>query len=272
MKISVITITYNSEKTLRDTIESVLGQTYKDIEYIIVDGKSKDSTCDIVREYGDRISKFVSEKDNGLYDALNKGIRMATGDVVGFMHSDDIYASPDSLKLIAEAFLVNNKDSDNDPKKDSKKDSKKVGAVYGDLVYVDKDDTSKIVRFWRAGQYSRVRALTGWMPPHPTFYMKREIYNLRGGFNTTFKIAADYESILRYLVRFDVKTYYIPIILVRMRVGGESNKSFKNVIRKSMEDLRAMHTNGLISFAAIFSKNVSKFKQFMPPEWINRQI
>lgn len=255
MKISVITITYNSEKTLRDTIESVLGQSYKDIEYIIVDGKSKDSTCDIVREYGDRISQFVSEKDNGLYDALNKGIRMATGDVVGFMHSDDIYASPDSLKLIAEAFVVKNVDS-----------------VYGDLVYVDKDDTSKIVRFWRSGKFSRTRALTGWMPPHPTFYMKREVYNLRGGFNTTFKIAADYESILRYLVRFKVSTYYIPIILVRMRVGGESNKSLKNVIRKSMEDLRAMQTNGLISFAAIFNKNASKFKQFMPPEWINRQI
>lgn len=263
MKISVITITYNSEKTLRDTIESVLGQSYKDIEYIIVDGKSKDSTCDIVREYGDRISQFVSEKDNGLYDALNKGIRMATGDVVGFMHSDDIYASPDSLKLIAEAFTV---------KIEVPGKTVYADAVYGDLVYVDKDDTSKIVRFWRSGKFSRTRALTGWMPPHPTFYMKREVYVQRGGFNTTFKIAADYESILRYLVRFKINTYYIPIILVRMRVGGESNKSFKNVIRKSMEDLRAMHTNGLISFAAIFNKNASKFKQFMPPEWINRQI
>ncbi len=255
MKISVITITYNSEKTLRDTIESVLGQSYDNIEYIIVDGKSKDSTCDIVRSYGDRISKFVSEKDNGLYDALNKGIRMATGDVVGFLHSDDIYASTETLKLIAEAFTRFNVDS-----------------VYGDLVYVDQNDTSKIIRFWRSRKFSRTRALTGWMPPHPTFYLKRSVYENYGGFNTTFRIAADYESILRYLVRFRVSTFYIPLVLIRMRVGGESNKSVKNIIRKSKEDIRAMHINGLISFAALFNKNASKFKQFMPPEWVNRQI
>ncbi|MEI7983809.1 MAG: glycosyltransferase, partial [Bacteroidota bacterium] len=132
MKISIITITYNSEKTLRDTIESVLNQSYKEIEYILVDGKSKDGTCDIIRSYGDRISKFVSEKDAGLYDALNKGIRLATGDVVGFLHSDDIYASTETVKMIAEAFTKFNVDS-----------------VYGDLVYVDQNDTDKIVRFWR---------------------------------------------------------------------------------------------------------------------------
>lgn len=255
MKISIITITYNSEKTLRDTIESVLGQSYKEIEYIIVDGLSKDSTCDIVRSYGDRIHTFVSEKDKGLYDALNKGIGLATGDVVGFLHSDDIYASTETVKMIAEAFTKFNVDS-----------------VYGDLVYVDQHDTDKIIRFWRSRKFSRARALTGWMPPHPTFYAKRKVYTDYGGFNTTFRIAADYESILRFLVRFKVSTFYIPLILIRMRVGGESNKSFRNIIRKSMEDLRAMHINGLISFAAIFNKNASKFKQFMPPEWVNRQI
>lgn len=255
MKISIITITYNSEKTLRDTIESVLGQSYKEIEYIIVDGLSKDSTCDIVRSYGDRIHTFVSEKDKGLYDALNKGIGLATGDVVGFLHSDDIYASTETVKMIAEAFIKFNVDS-----------------VYGDLVYVDQHDTDKIIRFWRSRKFSRARALTGWMPPHPTFYAKRKVYTDYGGFNTTFRIAADYESILRFLVRFQVSTFYIPLILIRMRVGGESNKSFRNIIRKSMEDLRAMHINGLISFAAIFNKNASKFKQFMPPEWVNRQI
>ncbi len=255
MKISIITITYNSENTLRDTIESVLGQSYKEIEYIIVDGLSKDSTCDIVRSYGDRIHTFVSEKDKGLYDALNKGIGLATGDVVGFLHSDDIYASTETVKMIAEAFTKFNVDS-----------------VYGDLVYVDQHDTDKIIRFWRSRKFSRARALTGWMPPHPTFYAKRKVYTDYGGFNTTFRIAADYESILRFLVRFKVSTFYIPLILIRMRVGGESNKSFRNIIRKSMEDLRAMHINGLISFAAIFNKNASKFKQFMPPEWVNRQI
>lgn len=255
MKISIITITYNSEKTLRDTIESVLSQSYQDIEYIIVDGKSKDGTCDIIRSYGERIATFVSEKDNGLYDALNKGIRLATGDVVGFLHSDDMYASNETVKLLAEAFTKFNIDS-----------------VYGDLVYVDQSDTNKIIRFWRSRKFSRSRALTGWMPPHPTFYVKREIYEKYGGFNTTFRIAADYESILRFLVRFRVSTFYIPLVLIRMRVGGESNKSIKNVIRKSLEDIRAMHTNGLISFAALFNKNASKFKQFMPPEWVNRQL
>ncbi len=255
MKISIITITYNSEKTLRDTIESVLNQSYKDIEYVVVDGKSKDSTCDIIRSYGNRISTFVSEKDNGLYDALNKGIRLATGDVVGFLHSDDIFASTETIKMIAEAFT-----------------KFKVDSVYGDLVYVDQNDTDKIIRFWRSRKFSRTRALTGWMPPHPTFYVKREVYVKYGGFNTTFRIAADYESILRFLVRFKVSTFYIPLVLIRMRLGGESNKSIKNVIRKSLEDIRAMQINGLISFAALFNKNASKFKQFMPPEWVNRQI
>ena len=255
MKISVITITYNSEKTLRDTIESVLSQSYQDIEYVIVDGKSKDGTCDIVRSYGDRISKFVSEKDNGLYDALNKGIRLATGDVVGFLHSDDIFASTETIKMIAEAFT-----------------KFQVDSVYGDLVYVDQEDTEKIIRFWRSHKFSRARALTGWMPPHPTFYAKRYVYENYGGFNTTFKCSADYESILRFLVRFKVSTFYIPIILVRMRMGGVSNKGIKNLIRKSLEDVRAMHINGLITFAALFNKNASKFKQFMPPEWVNRQM
>jgi glycosyltransferase len=255
--ISVITITYNSEKTLRGTIDSVLGQTYKDIEYIIVDGKSKDSTCDIVRSYGDRISKFVSEKDNGLYDALNKGIGMATGDVVGFLHSDDIYASVDSLKVIAEAFSISHIKPD---------------SVYGDLVYVDQADTSKIIRFWRSGMFHPRKMLFGWMPPHPTFYVKREVYLKYGSFNTTFKIAADYESILRFLVKRKISTFYIPLVLVRMRVGGESNKSIKNMIRKSWEDIRALTINRIFFFSALFSKNASKFKQFVPPDWVNRQM
>jgi len=255
MKISIITITYNSEATLKDTIGSVLGQSYPDIEYIIVDGKSKDKTCDIIRSYGDRITRFVSEPDNGLYDALNKGIRMATGDVVGFLHSDDIYASADTVKLIAEAFRRFDTD-----------------AVYGDLVYVDQQDTRKVIRFWRAGKCSRRKVLTGWMPPHPTFYVKRKVYEQYGGFDTSYRISADYESILRFLVKHRISTFYIPLVLVRMRVGGESNKSVKNIIRKSREDLRAMRSNGLISIAALFTKNASKFKQFIPPEWVKRQL
>lgn len=255
MKISVITITYNSERTLRDTIESVLSQSYRDIEYIVVDGLSKDDTCNIVRSYGDRIHKFISEKDKGLYDALNKGIGLATGDVVGFLHSDDMYASTETLKTIAEAFIKFDVDS-----------------VYGDLVYVDKEDTEKIIRFWRSGRLSRAKALVGWMPPHPTFYVKREVYQKYGGFNTDFRIAADYESTLRFLIKNRISTFYIPLILIRMRLGGESNKNFGNLYRKSLEDLRAMRMNGLFSPAALFNKNASKIRQFMPPEWIHRQM
>lgn len=246
MKISLITISYNSESSIRDTIESVLMQDYDDIEYIVVDGNSKDRTMEIVGSYGNRISKTVSEPDKGLYDALNKGIGMASGDVVGFIHSDDILAGPGIISLIARTFEEQNTDS-----------------VYGDLIYVYKNDTSRVLRYWKAGKFSRSRIKNGWMPPHPSFYVKREVYEKYGGFDISFRIAADYDSILRFLGKQKITTAYIPEVLVKMRVGGESNKSLKNIIRKSKEDIRAMRKNGFSPFPAIIIKNVSKIHQFV---------
>ncbi len=246
MKISLITISYNSESSIGDTIDSVLEQDYNNIEYIIVDGNSSDRTMEIVRSYENKISKSISEPDEGLYDALNKGIGMATGEVVGFIHSDDILAGPDILSKIAKTFK-----------------EKETDSIYGDLVYVYKQDTSKILRYWKAGKFSRAKIKNGWMPPHPSFYVKREVYQKYGGFDTSFRIAADYDSILRFLGKYRISTAYLPEVLVKMRVGGESNKSLKNIIRKSKEDIKAMKKNGFSAFPAIIIKNISKIHQFI---------
>jgi len=257
MKISIITITYNSASTIRDTIESVLSQSYADIEYIIVDGNSSDKTMEIVRSYGDKIDKVISEPDKGLYDALNKGINNATGDVVGFMHSDDVYASKNVVKTIIEVF----ENYDND-------------SFYGDLIYVDKHDINKVVRLWRAGKYKPGKMLNGWMPPHPTFYVKREIYEKFGGFDLSYKISADYENMLRLLVSNKISSFYVPMFIVKMRLGGESNRSVSNIIKKTKEDFRAIIHNGLLlrAFGALLNKNFSKIKQYLIPNWIVRAL
>jgi glycosyltransferase len=257
MKISVITITYNSEATIRDTIESVLSQEYDELEYIIVDGNSKDKTVEIAKSYADRITKIISEPDKGLYDALNKGIKHASGEVVGFMHSDDVYASKSVLKTIAEVFEKNDVDS-----------------FYGDLIYVEKDNIDKVTRLWRAHKFSRKKMLYGWMPPHPTFYVKKKVYEKFGGFDLSFRISADYENMLRLLVKNRISTFYVPMFIVKMRVGGESNRSLKNIIRKTREDVKAVWKNGLFfaSVFAIINKNISKFKQFMKPKWLTRSL
>lgn len=228
MKVSIITITYNSEATIRDTIESVLNQTYSDIEYIIVDGLSRDNTLNIVSEYNSRIAKVISEKDHGLYDALNKGIKMCTGDIVGLIHSDDFYTSNDVIEKLVNKIKSENAD-----------------AVYADLYYVDKDDTSRIFRKWHSGEYKHGMFYNGWMPPHPTFFVKREYYNRYGLFNTQFKSAADYELMLRFIHKHHLKLAYLPEFIVKMRVGGKSNVSLKNRIRANQEDRKAWVVNGL---------------------------
>ena len=245
MKISVITATWNSELTIMDTIKSLNAQDYSDIEYIIIDGASNDATLDIVNLYGHRVAAIVSEKDKGIYDALNKGIALATGDVVGFLHSDDLFADNRVLSRIAEEFLKGS-----------------TGAVYGDLNYVSKYDTSKIVRRWISGSFNRDRFRNGWMPPHPTFYMKREHYLSMGGFNLKFSIAADYDSMLRYLWANNIGAAYIPRVLVNMRVGGKSNRSLVNIFSKTREDRLAMIENGLSPLRGLLFKNLSKIQQF----------
>ncbi|MBK9291138.1 MAG: glycosyltransferase [Bacteroidetes bacterium] len=246
MKVSIITICYNSGHSIADAISSVLSQTYPDIEYIIVDGKSKDNTVEIVRSFGDRIAKFVSEPDKGIYDALNKGIRMATGDVIGFMHSDDIFASKDTIAHMVELMKRSGADS-----------------VYGDLQYVYKSDTSKVLRYWKSGSFSRTKLLWGWMPPHPTFYVKKTVYDNYGMFRTEFRIAADYDIILRFLGKHRISTAYLPEVMVKMRVGGASNRSLKNIIRKSKEDWKAIRDNGVGHIHTLIFKNLSKVTQFI---------
>ena len=245
MKISVITATWNSALTVEDTIRSLIAQDYPDIEYIIVDGASTDSTLDIVRRYGDRIAVVVSEKDKGIYDALNKGIALATGDVVGFLHSDDFFADDRVLSRIAEAFV-----------------KRSLGAVYGDLDYVSKSDTTKIVRRWVSGSFKRSKFRNGWMPPHPTFYMRREHYLSLGSFDLKFSIAADYDSMLRYLWTNNISATYIPSVLITMRVGGESNQSLLNILKKTKEDRVAMIGNGIPPVRGLLLKNLSKIQQF----------
>ena len=246
MKVSIITATYNSSKTIADTLQSLNTQSYENIEYIIIDGKSKDNTLDVIKQQCSRVSKIISESDEGIYDALNKGIEASTGDIVGFLHSDDLFAYSDAVKDIVAQ--MNESVSD---------------AVYGDLQYVSKDNTNKVVRLWKSGSYSRSKLKNGWMPPHPTFYMRRELYNKFGLFDLNFKIAADYDSLLRYLWSNNIKITYLPKVVIKMRVGGESNRSFKNIIQKTREDVIALKNNNIFWPIALFIKNISKIKQFV---------
>lgn len=246
MKISVITAVFNSANTIGDALLSVREQDFPEIEHVVVDGASTDGTLQVIESHRRSIQKMVSEPDNGIYDALNKGIRYSTGDVVGFLHSDDLFATRHSLSLVAEAFM--------DPT---------VGAVYGDLVYVKKIDTSKVVRHWKAGAYNHNRLMNGWMPPHPTFYLRRHLYESLGLFNTNFRIAADYESILRILGRGGVHAAYIPEVLVKMRMGGTSNRSIRNIVMKTREDYAAMQLNDIGGIRALLLKNMIKLPQFV---------
>lgn len=246
MKISIITAVYNNCETISAALDSALGQADADIELVVIDGGSTDGTLEILRSYADRLDVLVSEPDQGIYDALNKGIRRASGDVVGFLHSDDLLADTGVLSRIAAAFA--------DPE---------VGALYGDLLYVSKDDPDQVVRYWRAGIFSTHRLRWGWMPPHPTLYVRRNMYEQLGLFDTSFRIAADYDFILRLLGREGIEVRYIPEVLVKMRVGGASNRSLHNIVRKSSEDLRALRRNGVGGIGALMWKNLSKLPQFL---------
>lgn len=245
MKISVVTAVFNNRATIAGAIDSALAQAGANLELVVIDGGSTDGTLEVLRGYGERIAVFVSEPDGGIYEALNKGISRATGEVVGFLHSDDLFADSSVLVRITRAF--------GDPA---------VDAVYGDLLYVKKDTPSQVIRYWRAGNYSPSRLGWGWMPPHPTFYVRRSVYQQLGGFDTSYRIAADYDCMLRFLARGGIRVAYIPEVLVKMRVGGASNRSLSNVLTKSAEDYRALRANGIGGVGALVWKNLSKIKQF----------
>ena len=228
LKISIITVSFNSAKTIKETIESILIQDYNNIEYIIIDGGSSDETIDIVKSYSEKISYFISEKDNGIYDAMNKGIKAATGDIVGILNSDDFYPNSFVLSNVAKSFKKYNCD-----------------AVYGDLVYVKEKDTTQIKRYWQAGNYNTSKIKNGWMLPHPTFFVKKVMYDRHGLYNSDLKRAADYEMILKLLYKENISVHYIPMILVKMRMGGASNSTFLNRIRANKEDGLAWTKNQL---------------------------
>lgn len=247
MKLSIITVCYNSEETIRDSIESVVSQNYKDIEYIIVDGGSTDNTLGIIKEYGDKISKVISERDEGLYDAMNKGVSLATGDVIGILNSDDVYENNEVISKVAREFEKEN-----------------VDGVYGDLVYVDRLNLDMVKRYWKAGQYKPGKFLSGWMPPHPAFFVKRKVYQKNGQFNTSFRTAADYEIMLRFIHGAGITVSYLPEIITRMRVGGLSNSSLRHRINANKEDRRAWEINNLTpKFYTLWLKPLSKITQFI---------
>lgn len=248
MKVSVISVTWNCIGTIKDCLESVTGQSYLEREHVVIDGASDDGTADYLFGVRDKLSYFVSEPDKGIYDALNKGISRCTGDVIGFLHADDLYAHPDVLRDVAHAF--------SDPA---------VCAVYGDLQYVRKDDPSVVVRHWQGSDFTPARLAWGWMPAHPTLYVRREWYEKIGGFDTRYRIAADYFSILQLFSQPGFRAVYLPQVMVKMRLGGASNRSLRNVIRKSREDLDALRRSkvgALGGLGALAWKNLSKLGQF----------
>lgn len=245
MKISVVTVVYNRATTIGEAIDSVRTQTWGDLEHVVQDGGSVDGTMQIIRERAGPNTKLVSEPDGGIYDAINRGIARATGDVIGLMHSDDVFAHRHVLEKVATAFRKPG-----------------VHGVYGDLQYVAVNDSQRVIRHWRSGEYSPSLLKRGWMPPHPTLYLRREVFENYGLYDTSFRIAADYDAILRYLVKGQIKLAYIPDVLVKMRVGGESNRSLGRIILKSREDLQALRNNGAGGLGALAAKNLSKLKQF----------
>jgi glycosyltransferase len=247
-KISVITATWNCASTVESCLDSIAGQTYANREHVIVDGASRDETVSFLQSRREQLAVLISEPDRGIYDALNKGIALATGDVVGFLHADDIYAHTDVLAHVADAF--------SDPT---------VCAVYGDLQYVRKEDTTQVVRHWQSSTFTPRSLAWGWMPPHPTLYVRREWYQRIGGFDTRYRISADYLSTLQLFSQPGFKAVYLPEVLVKMRLGGASNKSLKNLLRKSSEDWRALQSTGagaLGGVGALLWKNLSKLGQF----------
>jgi glycosyltransferase involved in cell wall biosynthesis len=274
MKVSLITVSFNSAKTIADTLKSVQSQTYKDIEYIVVDGNSSDGTIEIVKQFLDSakdvsqdasqgskkdvaqdaskgaskgvVTKFLCERDKGIYDAMNKGLAMATGEIIGVLNSDDFYCSNDVIEEVVRAFQQNNSD-----------------CLYGDLNYVDPLDTSKIVRKWRSGSFRKENFLKGWMPPHPTFFVRKTCYDKFGTFDTQFKSAADYELMLRFLFKESCSAQHLPKVMIHMRAGGVSNVSLKNRIRANREDRLAWKINGLKpKWFTLLRKPLSKLIQY----------
>lgn len=245
MLLSIVTAVWNRADTVADAMKSLRAQDWPHWEHVVQDGGSTDGTLDVLDRLSDHRTRLESGRDAGLYDAINRGIARTTGEVVGLLHSDDLYAAPDILSSVAAAF--------EDPA---------VDAVYGDLLYVSRSDTSRVVRTWRSQPFQPALLRRGWMPPHPTLFLRRRVLDRHGAYDTSYRIAADYDTILRYFGQPGFRSIHIPKVFVHMRLGGESNGSLRRIIRKSREDYRALRANRVGGLPALVAKNASKVGQF----------
>ena len=247
LRMSIITVCFNSVVTIRDTIESVLRQSYSEVEYIIVDGSSNDGTMNVISDFRDRIAVVVSEPDDGIYDAMNKAIRISSGDVIGFINADDFLATDYVLENIAKEFSKAN-----------------IDICYGDLCYVREENASTVVRYWKSSEFKIGDFSKGWSPPHPTFYVRRNVFERYGRFDQKYEIAADFELMLRLMEIHKVHSKYIPSVLVKMRLGGTTNKSLINIVKQNREILRALCAHGqkVNPIYFLFHKALFRGKQF----------
>lgn len=247
VKISIITVVLDNMAFIADAIESVLSQSHPDVEYIVIDGGSRDGSLETIRSFGQQIAVVVSEPDEGIYDAMNKGLALATGDVIGFLNADDFYAHKEVLAHVASTFAQTN-----------------CEVLYGDLDYVSRSDKGKIVRRWRSGTFMRNKFVSGWMPPHPTFFATREVYSKLGGYNKQLNMAADYELMLRFCYFNQVKVSYLSEVMVKMRLGGQSNRSWRNRIKANLQDRDAWLINGIKPrWYTLIMKPLSKIWQYL---------
>jgi glycosyltransferase involved in cell wall biosynthesis len=248
LKISIITVCFNSDKTIQDTINSVVSQIYNDIEYIIIDGQSKDKTIEIINSCKITIDKIVSEPDLGIYDAMNKGVRLASGDVIGFLNSDDVFYDPYVVQKIANAFNLN----------------PSLDAVYGDLLMVSKNDLNKVIRYWRPGAYRHGLCLKGWIPPHPAFYVKRSVLLSSGGFDLRYTLQSDVDLMMRLFEIIGISTSYVPSVFVRQRFGGATTGNPMNIFRGNLESFLSFRRNGFgLGFSFFIKKIISRLGQFI---------
>jgi glycosyltransferase involved in cell wall biosynthesis len=248
LKITIITVCYNSEKTIRKTLESIESQAFKKIEHIIVDGKSTDNTLSIIKEYSFK-RKIISEHDKGIYDAMNKGIKLVEGDIIGFLNSDDFYANNDILSKVSSIF----------------KNNPSLDACYADVICTDRNDISKDIRYAKSSKFTPGLFSKGWCPPHPTFFVRSSVYEQFGNFNLNYHIASDVELMMRFIEVHKINVRYIPELWIKMRMGGTSNNSFKNIFIQNKEILHALNShnlpNNLINF--FFHKIISRSLQFL---------
>lgn len=246
-KISIITATFNSQDTVSEAIKSVAYQKYVNVEHLLVDGQSTDSTVKVARSAANANLVVICEPDQGIYDAINKGIKRSSGQIIGLVHSDDFYPNEHVLEQVSAAF-----------------ENQDVDAVFGDLLYVDSRDKSRVVRNWKSGEFSRKRLASGWMPPHPTLFVRRHVFDDIGLYDTSYQIAADYDFVLRLFShkKFEDRVGYLPCVIYKMRTGGASNRSLKNIVKKTKEDYEIIRRNKVGGFQTLARKNISKIPQF----------